>query len=66
MVQQGNAGIDDKRGDVSEAIAEATMYMLGLMMEFWPAGKAVRITEETDDIEWVDARNLKSSRHDTD
>jgi hypothetical protein len=60
MVQQGNAGIDDKRGDVSEAIAEATMYMLGLMMEFWPAGKAVRITEETDDIEWVDARNLKS------
>lgn len=60
MVQQGNAGIDDKRGDISEAIAEGTMYMLGLMMEFWPAGKAIRITEESDDIEWVDARNLKS------
>lgn len=60
MVQQGNAGIDDKRGDVSEAIAEATMYMLGLMMEFWPAGKAIRITEESDDIEWVDARHLKN------
>jgi hypothetical protein len=60
MVQQGNSGVDDKRGDVSEAIAESTMYMLGLMMEFWPAGKAIRITEESDDIEWVDARNLKS------
>jgi hypothetical protein len=60
MVQQGNAGIDDKRGDVSEAIAEATMYMLGLMMEFWPAGKAIRITEESDEIEWVDARQLKN------
>jgi len=60
MVQQGNAGIDDKRGDISEAIAEATMYMLGLMMEFWPAGKAVRVTEESDEIEWVDARELRN------
>ena len=26
------------------------MYMLGLMMEFfWPAGKAVRVTEESDE-----------------
>lgn len=60
MVQQGNAGIDDKRGDISEAIAEATQYMLGLMMEFWPAAKAVRISEESDDTEWVDARQLKN------
>ena len=29
------------------------------MMEFWPAGKAIRITEESDDIEWIDARQLK-------
>lgn len=60
MVQQGNAGIDDKRGDISEAIAEATQYMLGLMMEFWPAAKAVRISEESDETEWVDARQLKN------
>jgi len=60
MVQQGNAGVDDKRGDISEAIAEATMYMLGLMMEFWPAAKAVRISEESDETEWVDARQLRN------
>lgn len=60
MVQQGNVGVDDKKGDISEAIAQATMYMLGLMMEFWPAGKAIRITEESEDIEWVDARRLKA------
>ena len=60
MVQQGNAGIDDKRGDISEAIAEATMYMLGLMMEFWPAAKAVRIAEESEETEWVDARQLRN------
>ena len=60
MVQQGNAGIDDKRGDVSEAISEATMYMMGLMMEFWPAAKAVRISEESDETEWVDARQLRN------
>jgi hypothetical protein len=60
MVQQGNAGIDDKRGDISEAIAEATMYMLGLMMEFWPAAKAIRIAEESEETEWVDARQLRN------
>ena len=60
MVQQGNMGVDDKRTDISEAIADTTMYMLGLMMEFWPAGKAVRITEESDEIEWVDARHLRN------
>jgi len=60
MVQQGNAGIDDKRGDASEAIAEATMYMIGLMMEFWPAAKAVRISEESEETEWVDARQLRN------
>lgn len=60
MIQQGNVGVDDKKGDISEAIAQATMYMLGLMMEFWPAGKAIRITEESEDIEWVDARRLKA------
>lgn len=59
MMQQGNVGVDDKKGDISEAIAQSTMYMLGLMMEFWPAGKAIRITEESDEIEWVDARHLK-------
>jgi len=60
MVQQGNMGVDDKKGDISEAIADTTMYMLGLMMEFWPAAKAIRITEESDEIEWVDARRLKA------
>ena len=60
MVQQGNMGIDDKKSDVSEAIASMTMYIIGLMMEFWPAGKAIRITEEGEEIEWVDARHLKN------
>jgi len=60
QLQQGGMGVADKKADISEAIADATMYMLGLMMEFWPAGKAIRITEESDEIEWVDARHLKS------
>lgn len=60
MLQQGNSGIDDKRNDISEAISEATLYMLGLMMEFWPAAKAVRITEDSDETEWVDARQLRN------
>lgn len=60
QMQQGGVGVADKKKDISEAISDATMYMLGLMMEFWPAGKAIRITEESDDIEWVDARHLKS------
>lgn len=60
QMQQGGVGVADKKADISEAIADATMYMLGLMMEFWPAGKAIRITEESDEIEWVDARHLRN------
>lgn len=60
MVQQGNSGVDDKRNDISEAIAEATQYMMGLMMEFWPAAKAIRIAEDSDETEWVDARQLRN------
>jgi hypothetical protein len=59
MMQQGNTGIDGKRADVSKALSDMTVYMIGLMMEFWPAAKAIRIAEDTDEIEWVDARNLK-------
>jgi hypothetical protein len=60
MIQQGNSGIDDKRNDISEAIADSTSYMLGLMMEFWPAAKAIRIAEDSEDTEWVDARQLRN------
>lgn len=60
MMQQGNSGIDDKRADVSTAISDMTIYMLGLMMEFWPAAKAIRVTEDTNEIEWVDVRHLKN------
>lgn len=60
MIQQGNAGIDDKRNDISEAIGETTQYMIGLMMEFWPAAKAIRIAEDSDETEWIDARQLKN------
>jgi hypothetical protein len=60
MIQQGNSGIDDKRNDISEAIGEATQYMIGLMMEFWPAAKAIRIAEDSEETEWVDARQLKN------
>jgi hypothetical protein len=56
--QQGVSGVDDKKGDIATIFGEATLYALGLCMENWPSGKAFRITEDEDDFEWVDVRDL--------
>jgi hypothetical protein len=56
---QGNIGINDKRSDVARMISDATKYALGLMMEFWDTGKAIRITGDSDQYEWIDARELR-------
>lgn len=58
QMQQGIAGIDDKRSDISELTGEALVYALKLCMEFWPAAKALRVSDNQDDFEWVDARQL--------
>ncbi|MGE5631389.1 MAG: hypothetical protein ACM3TR_09870 [Caulobacteraceae bacterium] len=59
QLQQGNTGIDDKRNDISTAIAFGTKYCLGLELEHWPAALALRIAD-TDEFEWVDVKQLNS------
>jgi hypothetical protein len=58
QTNQGNTGINDKKGDVSEAISFAVKYIIGMSMEMWESGQWFRITEDKDDFEWVDARQL--------
>lgn len=58
QLQQGTTGIDDKRGDISDMLADAAEYCLGLCMQFWSAAQALRISEDKDEFEWVDARQL--------
>lgn len=58
QTQQGNTGINDKRSDISIGLTEAVEYCLCLAMEFWDAGQAIRISEDKDGFEWVDAREL--------
>lgn len=59
QMQQGNTGIDDKRSDLSNMFGEALTYCLGLCMEFWDAGKAVRIAD-TDQFQWIESKKLRS------
>jgi hypothetical protein len=59
QMQQGNTGIDDKRSDLSNMFGEALTYCLGLCMEFWDTGKAVRIAD-TDQFQWVEAKKLRN------
>lgn len=58
QMQQGVSGVDDKKTELSQAIGEIVIYGLGLCIEFWPSAKAFRISEESDDFEWVDMRPL--------
>ena len=58
QMQQGNAGIDDKKSDLSGIFSEALSYCLGLCLQFWDTGKALRVAE-TEDFQWVDAKQLR-------
>lgn len=63
QIQQGNTGINDKKQDISDAMAKAVKYCIGLAMEFWTEGQALRITENKDDFAWVNASQLKEIPH---
>jgi hypothetical protein len=58
QVQQGNVTMNDKRYDISDAMGDALCYCIGLLMEFWPAAEAVRVTKDKEDFEWVDVSQL--------
>lgn len=58
QTQQGNTGINDKQGDISEALEDLVKYAIGMCMEEWSAGQALRISEDRDEFEWIDARSL--------
>ena len=58
QMQQGITGIDDKKADLSRVLGEALNYSLGLCMEFWTAAKAFRISDNEDQFEWIDIRQL--------
>jgi hypothetical protein len=56
---EGERGMDDKKSDLSDTLEDVAKYCIALMMEYFPAPKALRITEN-DDFEWVDAREMTS------
>jgi hypothetical protein len=58
QVQQGNVTMNDKRYDISDAMGDALVYCIGLLMEFWPAAEALRVTKDKDEFEWVDVAQL--------
>lgn len=58
QMKQGVSGIDDKKKDISKMIADVAKYSIGLCMEFWSAAKALRVSDDEDSFEWVDARQL--------
>jgi len=58
QTQQGNTGIDDKKSDVSDALSDLCSYALGMCMELWSAGQALRVSEDREEFEWVDAKQL--------
>jgi hypothetical protein len=58
QTNQGNTGITDKKGDVSEGLMFAVQYAINMCMELWDSGHWFRITEEGDDFEWLDATQL--------
>ena len=59
QMQQGNAGIDDKRSDLSNMFGDALSYCLGLCMQFWETGKAVRIAD-TENFQWIETKKFRS------
>lgn len=54
---EAERGMDDKKTDLSDTLADVAEYCLCLMMENWDAAKAFRVSEN-DDFEWIDAREL--------
>lgn len=58
QVQQGNNTVNDKKMDIADAVEFVVRYSLGLVMEFWPAAQALRVTDEKDEFEWIDVRQL--------
>ena len=59
---QGNTGINDKRCDIKALLEDAVIYGIGLAMEFWPDGQALRISDNEDDFAWVDTAQLAMCR----
>lgn len=55
QMQQGNSGINDKRLDIKTALEFAVEYAISLCMEYWAAPQALRVTDNEDEFEWVDA-----------
>lgn len=58
QVQQGNNTINDKRMDISDMLSFCLKYGIGLIMEFWTAAQALRVTEDAEHFDWVDPRQL--------
>ena len=58
QTNQGNTGIADKKGDVSEGLKFAAIYAINMCMELWDGGQWFRVTEDADDFEWIDASQL--------
>jgi hypothetical protein len=58
-MQEAERGMDDKKADLSDTLAEVAEYGMCLMMENWSAAKAFRISEN-DDFEWIDAREMST------
>lgn len=60
QASQGVTGIDDKKSDLSSCLSDMTLYALALCMEFWSAAKALRISEDEEEFEWIDARQMSN------
>ena len=60
QVQQGNNTINDKKMDIAKAGEFVAKYAIGLIMEFWTAAQALRVTEDEERFEWVDTRHMTS------
>jgi hypothetical protein len=58
QTNQGNTGISDKKGDISDGLSFAANYIIGMCMELWESGQWFRISEDKDEFEWIDARQM--------
>lgn len=58
QLQQGQTGIDDKKKDISYSFGKCLGYAIGLCMEKWDSAIALRIADNEEKFEWIDARQL--------
>lgn len=58
QTNQGNTGINDKKGDISDALRFIANYAIGLCMEYWDGGQWMRVSDDKDEFEWIDATQL--------